>query len=124
MDIAILPESAPFTPEQRAWLNGFLAGWLGLQPGPAAAASPASGAPPAAPGPAEPQPRHDPALPLVERLRLAEGKPRARRLMAAMAQLDCGACGYVCRTYAEAIDAGKESCLTLCSPGGAETSRA
>lgn len=24
----LIPESAPFNPEQRAWLNGFLAGWL------------------------------------------------------------------------------------------------
>ena len=32
MDISLIPESAPFTPEQRAWLNGFLAGWLGLKP--------------------------------------------------------------------------------------------
>ena len=27
MDISIIPESAPFNAEQRAWLNGFLAGW-------------------------------------------------------------------------------------------------
>ena len=26
----LLPESAPFSPEQRAWLNGFFAGFLGL----------------------------------------------------------------------------------------------
>src|SRR6186713_2561591 len=24
--VPVIPESAPFTPEQRAWLNGFLAG--------------------------------------------------------------------------------------------------
>ena len=27
---SILPESAPFTPEQRTWLNGFFAGFLSL----------------------------------------------------------------------------------------------
>ena len=27
-DPRVLPESAPFTPEQRAWLNGFFAGLL------------------------------------------------------------------------------------------------
>ena len=27
---SLLPESAPFTVEQRAWLNGFFAGYLGL----------------------------------------------------------------------------------------------
>ena len=41
-----------------------------------------------------------------ERLALAEGKPAERKLMAAMAQLDCGACGYLCRSYAEAIARG------------------
>ena len=34
MNIAIIPESAPFNTEQRAWLNGFLAGWLGLDGAP------------------------------------------------------------------------------------------
>jgi sulfite reductase (NADPH) flavoprotein alpha-component len=141
MDIAIslLPESAPFTAAQRAWLNGFLAGWLGLQKAAGAAAGPLplplpipelSGIlaePPSAPAPAEAEaeaePWHDPALPLDERLRLAEGETQPRRLMAAMAQLDCGACGYVCRTYSEAIASGQETRLTLCSPGGAETAR-
>src|SRR5437588_565884 len=49
MTIPILPESAPFTPAQRAWLNGFFAGALGLSPaGPAVL--PVSAAPaPAAP---------------------------------------------------------------------------
>jgi sulfite reductase (NADPH) flavoprotein alpha-component len=28
--LKILPESAPFTPEQRAWLDGLFAGFLGL----------------------------------------------------------------------------------------------
>ena len=27
---SLLPENAPFTPAQRAWLNGFFAGYLGL----------------------------------------------------------------------------------------------
>ncbi len=54
-------------------------------------------------------------------MELAEGKPIERRLMAAMAQLDCGSCGYLCQTYSEAIASGAESNLTLCSPGGKET---
>jgi sulfite reductase (NADPH) flavoprotein alpha-component len=125
--IDLIPETAPFTAEQRAWLNGFFAGWMGLA-GEANAASI-----PKAPGtdghgsPAveeESSPWHDPALPLAERLDLAKGKPLSRRLMAAMAQLDCGACGYVCKTYAEKVAAGEETCLTLCSPGGKETSKA
>lgn len=130
--IPYLPESAPFSPAQRAWLNGFFAGMLsgitpvgepfslGLpsgSPGPEAAPAPAAPPPPAE----ETFPWHDPNLALAERLTLAEGKPPARKLMAAMAQLDCGSCGYDCKTYAEAIVEGREKSLKLCSPGGKET---
>ncbi len=124
--LTLVPETAPFSPEQRAWLNGFLAGWLGIAPGEAPSMN--GIAAPAAPVPAaEPEedfPWHDPALPIAERLALAEDRPKPRLLMAAMAQLDCGACGYQCRTYAEAIASGAETSLTLCSPGGRETSKA
>ncbi len=124
MDISLIPQSAPFNSEQRAWLNGFLAGWLGLNH----SASPeitatAQALLPAPVAESELEPWHDPALPIVERLKLAKEKPLPRRLMAAMAQLDCGACGYVCKTYAEAIASGSESRLTLCSPGGLETTK-
>ena len=118
MSLSLIPDSAPFNVEQRAWLNGFLAGWLGL---------PGSEAPPTMPVaavPAEEFPWHDAALALDERLALAEDRPTERKLMAAMAQLDCGACGYVCQTYAEAIAKGEEKRLTLCSPGGSDTTRA
>lgn len=136
---SIIPESAPFSDEQRAWLNGFLAGWIGLPGsgngaagGTAAfadsvvtallAGSPA--APSATPAAEEEDfPWHDSALPLDDRLRLAEGRPLPRRLMAAMAQLNCGSCGYDCRRYAEAIAAGEEKSLKLCSPGGKETAK-
>lgn len=37
--VPVLPESAPFTPEQRAYLNGFLAGLFSHAPVPAAAAA-------------------------------------------------------------------------------------
>ena len=30
MSLLLLPETAPFSPSQRAWLNGFLAGMLGM----------------------------------------------------------------------------------------------
>src|SRR4051812_36382182 len=99
MDIALIPQSAPFNPEQRAWLNGFLAGWLGVNPGSAAPsmngfAGPAAQETVVAPPEAEPEPWHDPALAIDQRLQLAEEKPLPQRLMAAMAQLDCGSCGY------------------------------
>jgi sulfite reductase (NADPH) flavoprotein alpha-component len=60
---------------------------------------------------------------MAKRLELAAGKPLERRLMAAMAQLDCGACGYLCKTYAEAIAAGSERDLTRCAPGGTATAK-
>jgi sulfite reductase (NADPH) flavoprotein alpha-component len=66
-------------------------------------------------------PWHDSALPLADRMALAKDKPLDRQMMAAMAQLDCGACGYVCQTYSEAIARGDEKNLALCSPGGKET---
>lgn len=131
MSYSLIPETAPFTPEQRAWLNGFLAGWVGLETAnrlngslPAAALEALSAPPPTAKEPEETFPWHDPNLTIVERLEMAEGKPLERRLMAAMAQLDCGACGYVCKTYSEAIVAGTEKNLTLCSPGGKNTAKA
>jgi len=113
----LIPENAPFSARQRAWLNGFLAGLYGgtRQAGMSQAAAPAA---------AEEFPWHDPTLELPERLSLAEGKPLPRRLMAAMAQLDCGQCGYLCRTYAEALAEGRETSVGLCVPGAKETSKA
>ena len=110
--IPLIPESAPFSAGQRAWLNGFFAGLFGdAAPAPAAV-------------PAEDLPGHDPTLELAERLKLAEGRPAPRRLMAAMAQMDCGQCGYMCQSYAEALAAGAESSTSKCVPGGKETSKA
>src|SRR5216683_2671464 len=115
----ILPDSAPFSALQRAWLDGFLAGLFGDS---AAELAPEL----AAPQPAEDEafPWHDPALPLDERLALAADRPPERQLMAAMGQLDCGQCGYLCQSYAEAISRGEETQLTRCVPGGKATSRA
>src|SRR5258708_5315021 len=56
-------------------------------------------------------------------MNLAEAKPLKRQLMAAMAQLDCGACGYLCKTYSEAIADGSDTDLSKCSPGGRDTSK-
>lgn len=130
--LSIIPESAPFNAEQRAWLNGFFAGLLNMTDARGSdgaalmsiAGQVASVALPAAAPVEEDFPWHDPALPLEDRLALATEKPPERVLMAAMAQLDCGACGYVCQTYAEAIARGEEKDLTRCSPGGSETAKA
>ncbi len=117
--IPTLPENAPFPPEQREWLNGFFAGLLG------GAATP--GGPPSSADPVADDgelPWHDPALLLPERQKLAEGKPIRLRLMAAMGQLDCGQCGYLCKTYAQAIATGAEKDLGRCVPGGKPTTKA
>lgn len=135
----VLPESAPFTPEQRAWLNGFFAGLFGaaaptgaaLNGTPYLAQAPAAPALPQVPAAGnrnagaacESAPWHDPTLSLEERIQLAEGRALPDRLMAAMGQLDCGQCGYDCRRYAEAIASGAETRLNRCAPGGKPTQR-
>jgi sulfite reductase (NADPH) flavoprotein alpha-component len=132
---SLIPESAPFTPEQRVWLNGFFAGLLsldgGVSPLPAGEATALlagiSGAP-AARGPLDDgdngeAPWHDPAMPLAERMQLADRRPLRRRMMAAMGQQDCGQCGSNCEDYANAIALKNEARLNLCIPGGKETTR-
>jgi sulfite reductase (NADPH) flavoprotein alpha-component len=131
--LEILPESAPFTPEQRTWLNGFFAGLLQLD-APAKPLSPEEtaglipglfgGADAGAPAEADDgAPWHDPAMPIADRMKLAEGKPLPRRMMAAMAQQDCGQCGSSCEEYSLSISQKKEERLNLCVPGGKDTSR-
>lgn len=120
-----LPESAPFSPPQRAWLDGFLAGFFSDDTAVAQATRPASAVEPAIAAPAEPDdfPWHDPGLPLDERIALAVGRRPAHLLMAAMAQTDCGQCGYSCQAYAEAIANGVDGNIGRCTPGGKATSR-
>jgi sulfite reductase (NADPH) flavoprotein alpha-component len=132
--LSLLPESAPFTVEQRAWLNGFFAGFLSgdgspvtvtpLSPEQSAALM--AGAAPAmrlADGDDGQAPWHDQSLAIAERMKLAEGRPLRRRMMAAMAQQDCGQCGYNCQDYSDAIAKRSEERLNLCVPGGKETAR-
>jgi sulfite reductase (NADPH) flavoprotein alpha-component len=117
-----LPDSAPFTPSQRAWLDGYIAGWFSIEID-TVGERPQPELPVAAPVETEDFPWHDPTLSLDERLGLAEGRRPDRVLMAAMAQLDCGQCGYLCQSYAEAIARRQEKSLTRCVPGGKATSR-
>jgi sulfite reductase (NADPH) flavoprotein alpha-component len=120
----LIPESAPFTPEQRAWLNGFFAGLLSLDAGATPAPAGAVVLPGAsADGDDGEAPWHDPTIPLDERMKLAEGRPLRRRMMAAMAQQDCGQCGYNCKDYSAAIAEQAEPRLNLCVPGGKATAR-
>src|SRR5215472_8321655 len=131
---SLLPESAPFTPEQRAWLNGFFAGLISVDGNAVTPLSPAESAALMPNLPAQPKrplddgddgetPWHDQTLPMAERMKLAEGRPLRQRMMAAMAQQDCGQCGYNCRDYSNAIAQRSEERLNLCVPGGKETAR-
>ena len=123
--LKLLPDNAPFSEAQREWLNGFLAGYLSLDSvtplSNDQAAALMAGAPPADDD--IDTPWHDQTLPIAERMNLADGKPLRWRLMAAMAQQDCGQCGYDCKNYSSAIFSGKEERLNLCVPGGKETAR-
>lgn len=132
---SLIPDSAPFTAEQRTWLNGFFSGLLSLDGGvdPLSAEETAAlmrgvTSTPAARGPLDDgddghAPWHDTAIALSERMELAAGRPLRRRMMAAMGQQDCGQCGFNCEDYADAIVLKKEERLNLCVPGGKETTR-
>jgi sulfite reductase (NADPH) flavoprotein alpha-component len=130
---SFIPESAPFSPEQRLWLNELFAGLFGLE-GSVTPLSPTDSAQllsgllggGAAPAPAETDdgaPWHDPSMLMPDRMKLAEGKALPRRFMAAMAQQDCGQCGYNCKDYADVLFVKSEKRLNLCVPGGKDTSR-
>ena len=123
--LEIIPESAPFSQAQRSWLNGFLAGLLSLDG--SVALSPDQGAVvlqgATGDGDDGEAPWHDQTMPIADRMKLAEGRPMRRRMMAAMAQQDCGQCGYNCNDYSEAIAGKAEARLNLCVPGGKETAR-
>ena len=128
--LSLLPDNAPFTPEQRAWLDGFFIAALGLSDSGITPLSPqeaaaimAGDAAPAVVEEDDGAPWHDQTMPLAERMQLAEGKALRRRMMAAMGQQDCGQCGYNCQDYADAIAGKKEEKLNLCVPGGKETLR-
>src|ERR1051325_5636162 len=119
--IEIIPSSEPFSEAQRSWLNGFFAGLLSDAPTPLSAEQGAAvmdggdvddGAP-----------WHDQTMPIADRMKLAEGRPLRRKMMAAMAQQDCGQCGYNCSDYSDAIAGKSEARLNLCVPGGKETAR-
>src|SRR5471032_2886243 len=123
--IEIIPSSAPFSEAQRSWLNGFFAGLLSTD-APAALSTEQGAAVlqgPTGDGDDGEAPWHDQTMPIADRMKLAEGRPLRRRMMAAMAQQDCGQCGYNCNDYSDAIAGKAELRLNLCVPGGKETAR-
>jgi sulfite reductase (NADPH) flavoprotein alpha-component len=122
--IEIIPATAPFSEGQRSWLNGFLAGMLSLDGStPLSPGQNDAVLSPAGDGDDGEAPWHDQTMPIADRMKLAEGRPLRRRMMAAMAQQDCGQCGYNCNDYSDAIVSKAEPRLNLCVPGGKETAR-
>jgi sulfite reductase (NADPH) flavoprotein alpha-component len=123
--IEIIPSSAPFSEAQRSWLNGFFAGLLSTDgPTPLSAEQGVAVLQgPGGDGDDGEAPWHDQTMPIADRMKLAEGRPLRRRMMAAMAQQDCGQCGYNCNDYSDAIAGKTEPRLNLCVPGGKETAR-
>ena len=122
-----IPETAPFSPEQRSWLSGFFSASVAAMAaeGPPVASNDASAT--TVDGPVlatnDEAPWHDPSLEPEARMEMAQDRPIAPRLMAAMAQQDCGQCGYNCADYANAIFLHNEERLNLCAPGGKVTAR-
>ena len=121
--LEIIPASAPFSDAQRSWLNGFFAGLLTTDGAVPLSAEQGAALMPGAAGDDGEAPWHDQTLPIAERMKMAEGRPLRRRMMAAMAQQDCGQCGYNCSDYSDAIAGKSEARLNLCVPGGKETAR-
>jgi sulfite reductase (NADPH) flavoprotein alpha-component len=127
---SLVPETAPFSDEQRAWLNGFFAGLVSLD-GAGVTALSAEQSASLMPGAANEfgdaddgdAPWHDQTMGMAHRMKLAEARPLRRKMMAAMAQQDCGQCGYTCEDYSNLIATKKEERLNLCVPGGKETAR-
>ncbi|GJD90794.1 Sulfite reductase [NADPH] flavoprotein alpha-component [Methylobacterium hispanicum] len=123
--LVLIPETAPFDADQRAWLSGYFAALLGpAVPGATALApgeDPTAGAKKLADN--DDAPWHDPSMPLADRMDLAKERSEPQKLMAAMAQQDCGQCGYNCADYANALFLKKEERLNLCQPGGKDTLR-
>jgi NADH-quinone oxidoreductase subunit B len=68
-------------------------------------------------------PFHRDDLTLPERMAMANeiGGKWETKLFAAMAQTDCGACGWDCEGYANAIATGETDDISLCVPGESET---
>ena len=103
----LIPDSAPFTPEQQAWLNGFFEAVLSASANAPAVELAAAGVMEAAPAVVladnDSAPWHDPSLPLDERLAL-----RQRAFAALLPGLAFGT---------DRVDAPSPRLALLCQPG-------
>src|SRR5262245_49407543 len=116
--------SGDLNPEQKRDREGFVAGLQIAKAARESAGAPsAAGTKPAELSGSDAAHLRAQAMPLADRMKLAEGRPLRRRMMAAMGQQDCGQCGYNCQDYSDAIFREKEKRLNLCVPGGKETAR-
>ncbi len=122
---AVMPAETPppFSPAQHQWLKDLGADLLALPSLTPEAAADVALLLAARDLHGDDTPWHKPRLSLDARMLLAEGRPLARRMMAALAQQDCRQCGYICESYAQAIAGGVETRLDLCAPGGKDTVR-
>lgn len=71
----IIPETAPFSQEQRSWLNGFFAGLVSLDNAVTPLSPEQGAAVMKGDGDDGEAPWHDQTLPIAERMKLAEGRP-------------------------------------------------
>src|SRR5258708_18826602 len=98
--IEIIPATAPFAEGQRSWLNGFLAGMLSLDRStPLSPGQNDAVLSPAGDGDDGEAPWHDQTMPIAHRMKLPEGRPLRRRMMAAVAPHDCRQCGHHCNHH-------------------------
>src|SRR3977135_79642 len=86
--VEIIPTSAPFSEAQRSWLNGFFAGLLPAAPTRLSAEQGAA-AMRGGDGDDGEAPWHDQTMAIADRMKLADGRPLRRRMMAAMAPQEC-----------------------------------
>lgn len=119
MNACVIPRQSPFSGEQRRWLGALVAERFLNAPGTGGGAADAAGE---TIEDLDSAPWHDMDLSLDERLALVpENSPFLHQVMAAMAQQDCGQCGYDCQGYARALVEGREPAMGLCVPGGPTT---
>src|SRR5262249_57610682 len=88
---SLVPETAPFSPEQRAWLNGFFAGLVSLDGAGVTALSPEQSAALMLGANNEfgdtddgAAPWHDQTMPMPERMQLPDARPLPPRMLAAL----------------------------------------